>query len=219
MEEATNRLRNRVVERRRMLASELVPHPSNPRRHPEGQVDALTGLVERVGQVGELYAYYSERAGGALVLVDGHLRREQFGADEWDVAICDLTDDEADLVLALRDHTASLATFDKATLADLMRGLNTGNDARIDKALSELAEEHGLLDGIFEAGEVDAPLLPDGDKAPFQQMTFTLHDSQADIVKEALEAAKACGPFEDSQNENSNGNALMRIAEAYLGAS
>lgn len=157
MSEESNRLRNRVVERRRMRASELVPNDRNPRRHPENQAEALTGLVERVGQVGELYAYHSERQGGALVLVDGHLRREQFGDDEWDVAICDLSDDEADLVLALRDHTASLATFDKATLADLMRGLNTGNDERLDKTLSELAEEHGLLEGACDGGEESAP--------------------------------------------------------------
>ena len=59
--------------------------------------------------------------------------------------------------------------------------------------------------------------LPDGDKQPFQQMTFTLHDSQADIVRRALDAAKDAGDFDGSPNENSNGNALARIAEAFLG--
>jgi uncharacterized protein YjlB len=59
--------------------------------------------------------------------------------------------------------------------------------------------------------------LPDGDKQQIQQMTFTLHDSQAEVVRRALDAAKDAGDFDGSPNENSNGNALARIAEAYLG--
>lgn len=62
-----------------------------------------------------------------------------------------------------------------------------------------------------------ASSLPDEDRAPFQQMTFTLHDEQAEVVKEAMERAKADGDFDGSPNENSNGNALWRICEAYLG--
>jgi hypothetical protein len=60
--------------------------------------------------------------------------------------------------------------------------------------------------------------LPDEDRAPFQQMTFTMHDTQAETVKGALAAAKAMGAFIDSQNENSNGNALARICEMFLEA-
>jgi len=59
--------------------------------------------------------------------------------------------------------------------------------------------------------------MPSGDKAPIQQITFTLHDDQAEAVKAALQKAKAAGPFVDTGNENSNGNALARIAEAYRG--
>lgn len=58
--------------------------------------------------------------------------------------------------------------------------------------------------------------IPDGDRAPFQQMIFTLHDTQAESVKEALSVSKALGPF-DTENENSNGNALARICELFVG--
>lgn len=60
--------------------------------------------------------------------------------------------------------------------------------------------------------------LPEGDRAPFQQMTFTLHDEQVEVVKEAMSASKAMGPF-DGPNENSNGNALARVCEVFLGQS
>ena len=59
--------------------------------------------------------------------------------------------------------------------------------------------------------------LPTEDRAPFQQMTFTLHDTQVETVKEALGAAKSLGDFGDTGNENSNGNALARICEVFLG--
>jgi len=59
-------------------------------------------------------------------------------------------------------------------------------------------------------------LLPTEDRPPFQQMTFTLHDDQAEQVREAIKIAKAQGAFLDSENENSNGNALTRICETFI---
>lgn len=68
----------------------------------------------------------------------------------------------------------------------------------------------------FDVPEVDAPALSDADKPEFQQMTFTLHDSQADAVKAAMERAKAAGASESDVNENSNGNALAYICASFL---
>ena len=59
--------------------------------------------------------------------------------------------------------------------------------------------------------------LPDGDRAPFQQMTFTLSDEQAEQVKAALDHARSLGPFVDTGNENGNGNALARVCEVFCG--
>lgn len=56
--------------------------------------------------------------------------------------------------------------------------------------------------------------LPDGDKAPFQQMTFTLADEQAEQIKNALIDIKATDEYkyvETMGNENTNGNALYLI--------
>ena len=93
--------------------------------------------------------------------------------------------------------------FDSETLADWKRDVG---------ALTSLVASESVLD------EEDAfSALPDEDRAPFQQMTFTLHDTQAETVREALKVAKALGEFVDSENENSNGNALARICEMFLG--
>ena len=56
--------------------------------------------------------------------------------------------------------------------------------------------------------------LPDGDKPPFQQMTFTLADEQAEQIKNAIADIKATEEYkycETLGNENSNGNALYLI--------
>ena len=56
--------------------------------------------------------------------------------------------------------------------------------------------------------------LPDGDKAPFQQMTFTLADEQAEQIKNAIDDVKKTEEYKYAEtmgNENSNGNALYLI--------
>ena len=56
--------------------------------------------------------------------------------------------------------------------------------------------------------------LPDGDKAPFQQMTFTLADEQAEQIKNAISDIKQTEEYkyvETFGNENSNGNSLYLI--------
>jgi len=66
----------------------------------------------------------------------------------------------------------------------------------------------------FGIEEVNPPELADGDRAPFQQMTFTLHDEQAEDVKAAIDAAKKAG-CQSAVNENSNGNALAYICQRF----
>ena len=56
--------------------------------------------------------------------------------------------------------------------------------------------------------------LPDGDKEPFQQMTFTLADEQAEQIKNAIADIKETEEYKYAEtmgNENSNGNALYLI--------
>ena len=56
--------------------------------------------------------------------------------------------------------------------------------------------------------------LKDGDKAPFQQMTFTLADEQAEQIKNAIADIKQTEEYKYAEtmgNENSNGNALYLI--------
>ena len=56
--------------------------------------------------------------------------------------------------------------------------------------------------------------LPNGDKSPFQQITFTLADEQAIQIQNAIQDIKMTDEYkygETMGNENSNGNALYLI--------
>lgn len=60
--------------------------------------------------------------------------------------------------------------------------------------------------------------LPEGDKAPFQQISFTLADAQAELIKEALADAKKLTEYnylETFGNQNQNGNALYLIISQW----
>ena len=60
--------------------------------------------------------------------------------------------------------------------------------------------------------------LPDGDKAPFQQQTYTLADAQAIDIKNAIADVKKTDEYkymETFGNENSNGNALYLIISQW----
>ncbi|CAB4152273.1 ParB/Sulfiredoxin, partial [uncultured Caudovirales phage] len=81
----------------------------------------------------------------------------------------------------------------------------------------EKLEEWGLdLIGFdLNADELGTEFsLPEGDKAPFQQMTFTLADEQAEQIKNAISDIKETEEYKYAEtmgNENSNGNALYLI--------
>jgi hypothetical protein len=77
--------------------------------------------------------------------------------------------------------------------------------------LAELAEGAGL----YSVNDTPAPELKDGDRDPFRQATFTLHDEQFEEVESAMKKAKAEGGGNSSVNENSNGNALAWICGRF----
>jgi hypothetical protein len=81
---------------------------------------------------------------------------------------------------------------------------------------SDQLEEWGLdIPGFSDVEDLGENFsLPDGDKAPFQQMTFTLADEQATQIKNAIDEIKGTEEYKYAEtmgNENSNGNALYLI--------
>jgi ParB-like chromosome segregation protein Spo0J len=186
----------------------LIEYARNPRKNDHA-VDRVAAAIREFGFRVPVVA----KSDGTVV--DGHLRikaAKKLGLTEVPVV---LADDMTDLqIKAFRlsvNKMAELAEWDDELLAIEFAELS---DAGFDNLLTGFTQDE--IDALSGGEPLDGmPELPDGDKEPFQQMTFTLHDEQAEQVRAAMESAKALGPF-DSPNENSNGNAIARICEAFL---
>lgn len=227
--------------------ADLRPNPRNPRMHGSEVAHLARTILRTawgapivaqargrriIGGHGRLEAAKLILAG---IEVDGEPRggaEHSFGGPPGcvPVRLLDVSDAEAD-AMTLADNARGLQGTDNAEAiiamaagfgrqSALMADMGfdaTALDALVRSAGDALLASDGI-DGASMRDTADAfGALPDGDKPAFQQMTFTLHNSQAETVRRALDAAKDAGDFNGSPNENSNGNALARIAEAYLG--
>lgn len=135
-------IRNRIKALEYIHTRDLVAHPGNWREHPKAQADALLGVLKEVGIAGALLAYRSERQGGALVVIDGHLRKDA-APTKWPVLVLDVNDEEADYLLATHDPLAAMATADAGALDALLSSVNSG-EAAVQQMLADLAEGAGL---------------------------------------------------------------------------
>jgi len=200
------------VERTTVPIEDLTPAEYNPRSISEEALRGLAASIERWGLVQEVVC--NRLDDGTLRIVGGHQRlqvlRDQ-GVDQVPVAIVELSEDE-ERALNVSLNNPEIAGDFTVDLQGILDGLELPDlgDLRFDDLLEEVGD-------IFQAGTTGFPDLPTGDRAPIQQMTFTVHDDQAEVIREALARAKSAGPFVDIGNENGNGNALARVCEAYRG--
>jgi hypothetical protein len=198
---------------------DLTPDPANARKHNPRNV----GMIEdALGEVGAARSIVIDEDG---VILAGNATIEaaaQAGIERVQVVEADgetivavrrsgLTDEQKKRLALFDNRTAELAEWDTdQLLADIDAGFDFDGlfyEDEIDRLLGVLPDGDTWADAFGG--------LPDKDRAPFRQMTFTLHDTQADSVVEALKAAKALGDFA-GLNENSNGNALARICEMFM---
>ena len=189
----------------------LVFYARNPRKNDHA-VDKVAAAIREFGFRVPICA----KSDGTIV--DGHLRlkaAKKLGLAEVPVVLADdMTEAQIKAFRLSVNKMAELAEWDTELLRLEFLDLEgegfdlelTGFDA------DEIADLQ-----FDDDAETDMPELANGDREPFQQMTFTLHDDQADEVKAAIEKAKAMGAFVDSGNENGNGNALARICEVFNG--
>lgn len=130
-------IRDRIRELRRVPATDLLPNPHNWRTHPQRQREALQAVLAEIGYAHALLA--RETAEGRLVLIDGHLRAETTPQTAVPVLVLDVTEEEADKLLATIDPLSSLAGVDSEKLTALLTGVRTGNPT-LQGLLEELAQ-------------------------------------------------------------------------------
>jgi DNA modification methylase len=150
------RVRDRVVELRRVRAGDLVESPRNWRLHPKRQRQALQAVLSEVGFADAILA--RQRDDGALEIVDGHLRRSIDPDLVVPVLVLDVDEAEADKLLATLDPLASLAVADPEPLAALLASIETRSE-ELRRLFADLAAGAGVqpTSGLTDPEEIPPP--------------------------------------------------------------
>lgn len=181
--------------------SEVKLNPNNPRLIKD---EKFKKLCQSLKDFPEMLNIRPIVVNKDMIILGGNMRykaAKEIGLKEIPVTIADLTEDKQREFL-IKDNTSG-GEWDWKVLA------NEWN--------SEELEAWGLDLVGFDLNSDDLGTefsLPDGDKAPFQQMTFTLADEQAEQIKNAIADIKKTDEYKYAEamgNENSNGNALYLI--------
>ena len=197
----------------RIAISSLSFDPANARKHGERNLAAITASLRRFGQQTPIVIDKSN------VVRKGNGTLQAAIAMGWDAIDCirtELTSSDAIAYAIADNRTSELAEWDDDVLAAQLNGLLADDPDLLDAAGFDEDELNKMLEQ-FDADEIEPPGLADGDREPFRQMTFTVHDSQFEVIEAALKAAKSQGGGESVVNENSNGNALAFVCEAFNG--
>jgi len=143
------KIRDRVVEIRKVKAKELLDNPKNWRKHSKYQKRAFQGLLSEIGNATIPLVYETP---DGLMLIDGHLRKEMLGSKTIRVAVLDVTEQEADKLLATIDPLTALVDQDSEAFQELVERLEF-----------QAGEVQALVAGVLEnsefiswEGEVDA---------------------------------------------------------------
>lgn len=191
-----------------VLIAELTYDPNNARKHSQSNLDAISGSLQKFGQRKPIVV----TPGGVIVAGNGTVEAALMLG--WkDVAVVRVPEDWDEnqiKAFALADNkTAELAEWDPSVLMEQGGELMAGGFK---------LEEFGFTDadlGIFDVQEVAAPTLEAGGKGDIEQITFTLHSEQANLIRAAIAKAKLNENISAELNDNSNGNALAFICEWY----
>jgi len=142
--------------------------------------------LQSVGIVDELMVYDSERYGGRTI-IDGHLRKDLHPDVEWPCSLVDLTDDEADVVLATFDYLTGKADVDHARQAALIQQIQERDAALLEGVLDE-----NEIEAIIGTGGIDGGPRPELEISP---ELFERHDYLVFYFDNEFDWQVACGRF------------------------
>lgn len=134
-------IRDRIKELRRVKAGELIQNEKNWRKHPKEQREALQGILAEIGYADALIAYETKKG---LKLIDGHLRASATPDTEVPVLVLDVSEAEANKLLASIDPLSAMAETDGKALDSLLGKLTTENDG-LAAMLADLQEKANQL--------------------------------------------------------------------------
>jgi len=189
--------------------SDIKPNPNNPRIIKD---DKFAKLVKSIKDFPEMLNLRPIVVNDDMIVLGGNMRLKackEAGLKEVPIIKASNLTDQQQKEFIIKDNVG-FGEWDWEQLSN-------------EWEAEELAEwgldvpEFGGVELSEEFGEDFS--LKDGDKEPFQQMTFTLADEQAEQIKNAIADIKKTEEYkycETLGNENSNGNALYLIIMQWV---
>ena len=190
------------MEFKKVKISEVKPNPNNPRLIKD---DKFHKLVKSIQDFPKMLEIRPIVVNSDMIILGGNMRLKackEAGLKEVPIIFADDLTEEQQREFIIKDNVG-FGEWDWEMIA---------NEWDTDKLDDWGLDIVGFDINADELGEDFS--LPDGDKAPFQQMTFTLADEQAEQIKNAIADIKQTDEYkycETFGNENSNGNALYLI--------
>ena len=190
------------MEIQKVKIQEVKLNPNNPRIIKDDKFEKLVKSIQELPQMLEIRPIV---VNADMVVLGGNMRLKackEAGLKEVPIIIADNLTEEQQREFLIKDNVSG-GEWDFEMLS---------NEWDVEQL-----EDWGLDVGGFDldSDELGTDFtLPDGDKAPFQQMTFTLADEQAEQIKNAISDIKETEEYKYAEtmgNENSNGNALYLI--------
>lgn len=146
--------RSRLVKVEKIMASQVCPHPQNPRRHPQIQRDATAASIDDLGLIAPIIININNG-----YLVDGEERTWLALAQPVDVELdafyVDLTEEEHLRALLTYDPIGGLAQYDPNVFNELLEEYNTDSEA-MQQMLTRLSETLPIYEDYLDkiaAGE------------------------------------------------------------------
>lgn len=183
----------------------------NPRTILKKEFERLKAQIQQLG------VYKTLLVNQDNIVLGGNMRLRAFQELGLKEVMCGVvqTENEAQMLeYALSDNDQAGVTDEQAVAQLAMLHPINSELYAIHSRPAKLLQT--ALQELSPDGKDDQFGLPDGEKEPFQQMTFALADEQVKLIKQALEKGKEIGG-ETFGNENTNGNALYWIVKQWLG--
>ena len=185
---------------KKVKISEVKPNPNNPRLIKD---DKFKKLVKSIQEFPDMLNVRPIVVNKDMIVLGGNMRLKaikEAGHTEVAIEIVDWTEQQQKEFI-VKDNVG-YGEWDWSDLAN-----NWDSEELTDWGVDIIG-----FSNVQDLGEDFS--LPNGDKSPFQQMTFTLADEQAEQIKNAIEEIKSTEEYKYAEtmgNENSNGNALYLI--------
>ena len=194
-----------------MELSSIKKNPDNPRIIKDEKFEKLCDSIQAFPDMLALRPIVVDEnnvvLGGNMRLAAlKHLKYKDV-PDNWVLKASELTEEQKQRFV-LTDN-ASFGVWDWDVLA------NEWDSVLLDECGIDVPAFGGVEDSDEFGTEFD---LKEGDKEPFQQITFTFSDEQATEIKNLIAEIKKTDEYkymETSGNENSNGNALYLICKQW----